>query len=79
MTMDDLGASQDRSETSTTAALAGIATEIQQVKDAVAQLSGSATPEQIASFKARIDANTDRLDAAVAALQADDPGATPTP
>lgn len=78
MTMSDLGASQDRSEASTTAALAGITQEIQQVRDAVAALGTAPTPEELTAFKARIDANTDRIDAAVAALTADDPAA-PTP
>jgi hypothetical protein len=75
MTMQDLGASQDRSEASTTAALAGITTEIQQVRDAVAALGTSPTPEELTAFKARIDANTDRVDAAVAMLSSDDPAA----
>lgn len=75
MSMSDLNASQDRSEASTTAALAGISLEIQQVRDAVAALSTAATPEEITAFKARLDANTDRLDAAVTALSADDPAA----
>lgn len=73
--MDDLSASQDRSEASTTAALAGITTEIQQVRDAVAALGTAPTAEEIAAFKARVDANTDRLDAAVALLTSDDPTA----
>lgn len=70
--MDDLNASQARSEASTTAALAGISTEIQQVRDAVAALSTSPSAAELAAFKARIDGNTDRLDAAVTALSGDD-------
>lgn len=78
MAMDDIGASQDRAEASTTAALAGITTEIQQVRDAVAALGTSPTPEQLAALKARIDANADRIDAAVASMSADDT-TPPTP
>ena len=78
VTLEDLNASQDRSEASTTAALAGISTEIQQVRDAVAALGSAPTPEELTAFKARVDANTDRIDAAVALLSSDDPAAPPT-
>lgn len=75
MALDDLSASQDRSEASTTAALGGISKEIQQVRDAVAALGTSPSAAELAAFKARVDANTDRIDAAVALLSADDPAA----
>lgn len=77
MAMNDLNTSQDRTKAATSAALAGIAQEIQQVKDGVAALAAEPTAAEVAAFKARIDANTDRLTAAVAALGADDSTATP--
>lgn len=51
-------------------AVAAATQEIQQLKDA---LGGSATPEQLA----QIDAATQALNDATAALQADDPAAPP--
>lgn len=71
--MNDLNTSQGRSEASTSAALAGISREVQQVRDAVQALGDSPSAAELAAFKARIDANTDRLDAAVALLGSDDP------
>lgn len=78
MSMSDLNAAQDRSEASTTAALAAISTEIQQVRDAVAALGDAPTAAELTALKSRIEGNADRIDAAVAAMQADDP-TPPTP
>jgi hypothetical protein len=72
---DDLSSAVDRTEASTTAALAGIGRELQQVRDALAELAKIPNTDAIA---ARLNANADRIEAATAALSGDDP-MEPTP
>lgn len=62
MSTDDLSAAVTRTEAATTAALAAINTEIEQLAQ---------TPDN-AVIAARLNANADRIEAAVASLAADD-------
>ena len=69
MSTDDLSAAVTRTEAATTAALAAINTEIEQLRTAIEQLAQ--TPDN-AVIAARLNANADRIEAAVASLAADD-------
>jgi len=75
-TVAELQTALDRNTAATTAAAAAIQTEIAQLQAAIDALS-TATPPTQAQLD-QLNASSDALEAATAALAADDP-ATPTP
>lgn len=74
MATDDLSSAVSRSEAATTAALAAINTEIEQLRAALDEL---AKVPNTAAIVARMNANTDRIEAATSGLGADDAPAQP--
>lgn len=70
-TVQELQLALDANTAATNAAVAGITTEIGQLKDAIAALSTAQPPSQ--AQLDQLKASTGKLEAATAALHADDP------